>query len=149
MHLMLFILAQEDKINIRDVLEQCSDSYLAGFLVAYIGGFIFAVYATLRVMSQYKQVTLVRSSARFLLRNRLLTALEGQVGKNNILVQGLSSQVGYTESFMQLARSVMFTSVQVSTSYVSLLILGYVGTAIFSVGFCGYFWEHVVGRVVP
>lgn len=42
-----------------------------------------------------------------------------------------------------------FTALLVSTSYASLLILGYLGTAVFAAAFCGPFWVHVVGRFLP
>ena len=42
--------------------------------------------------------------------------------------------------------SVQFSALQISTAYLSLILLSYIGTAILSTVFCGYFWTHVVHR---
>ena len=51
LHTMLYLLGQEDKDRLRDIAAQCTDSYLAAFIVAYTGGLLIGIVAVLRVMA--------------------------------------------------------------------------------------------------
>ena len=48
---MLYLLGQEDKDRLRDIAAQCTDSYLAAFIIAYTGGLLIGIVAVLRVMA--------------------------------------------------------------------------------------------------
>lgn len=45
--------------------------------------------------------------------------------------------------------STLYAAVQVSTSFLSLHILGYVGTVVFTALLCKYFWTIFVARLLP
>ena len=82
-HLFLFLVGQEDMADVKDIVRSCSSSYLAAFILAYTFGLVFGIYAVLRVMAQYKAVTLIRQDPRFLLRNRMMMAVARSIGSNH------------------------------------------------------------------
>ena len=47
-------------------------------------------------------------------------------------------------SYHAIQASALFAAVQISTSYLSLIIIGYLGTILLTALFCPYFWSAVV-----
>ena len=78
-----------------------------------------------------------------------MVAVENRVGKGNILARAMHEEKGHILTMHELTQSALFSALQISTSFVSLLILGYIGTAVFTMLLCGYFWTHIVRRIVP
>lgn len=127
-------------------MGQCSKAYLVSFFFSYTGGLIFGIVSVLRVLAQYKEVTMIRQQPRFLLRNRMMRAL-GREQPNSKYKQSLHDEKGNILDMHMVQQSVLFAALQVSTAYLCLVVLGYLGTALFSALLCGYFWTDVVPRV--
>lgn len=99
-HLMMFLLAEEDKSSILHIVEECNEAYLAAFVISYTGGLLFGIYSLCRVMFQYKKVTQIRQSKWFKVRNRILAAVESETTK--MLVQSLTEEKGFLRPFMSI-----------------------------------------------
>lgn len=119
---------------------------MVAFSLSYTLGLIFGVHSVLRVAAQYKKVTVTRQSARFLLRNRMMTVVQNAMGSENAVVQSVGNEAGNILSMHNIPESTLFAAIQVSTSFLSLLILGYLGTALLTALFCRHFWTKVVFR---
>ena len=147
LHLLLFMIGEGKKDEIGSIVGQCSNAYLVSFIFSYTGGLLFGIYSIFSVMSQYKSVSLARQSGRFKLRNRMLRAIKREVGPSNALANDLWEQPGFILDFHHMQHSVLFAALQASTAYLSLLVIGYLGSALLSALFCGYFWTQVVPRI--
>lgn len=100
----------------REIIHECAPAYLAAFVLAYTGGLVFGIYAVLRVMAQYKRVTLMRQDQRFLLRNRMMMAVAQRIGAKHAVSQALHSEKGHILGFHAVQMCVLFAALQISTS---------------------------------
>ena len=94
-------------------------------------------------------MSLIRANPRFKLRSTVMAAAVGESGSGSSLARAQLEERGHVLSFHSVQQSVLFSSLQVSTSFISLIILGYVGTVIGTALFCKFFWTQVIRRVLP
>ena len=75
-----------------------------------------------------------------------MTTIEAKIGPDSLVSKALQEEKGHILSFHNIQASAMLAAVQISTSYLSLRIIGYLGTVLLTAFFCRYFWTQVVSH---
>ena len=76
----------------------------------------------------------------------MMMAVARRIGHKHAVNQQLNSEKGNILQFHSVQMCVLFAALQISTSQLSLIILGYLGTAGFTAMFCSYFWTAIMTR---
>ena len=88
---MLLLIGEQDRLEALQVVDQCTQSYLAAFSVSYSLGVLFGLYAMLRVLAQYKEIAVIRSNPNFQFRNRVLSAFTKAGHASNLVARSIGT----------------------------------------------------------
>ena len=58
----------------------------------------------------------------------------------------LRAQLGVDQSYHAVLPAIFFLALLVSTSYLALLAIGWLGTIVLTLGMCGYVYTSILGR---